>query len=332
MEAPLPLHLEVRRAHSPDRRPVRRRSDGAAARRMLVRRPRRRPDAHRDRAAAADLCASAAPSGSVSDGVTVTGDAGQRGDRRVRRAARDHERRAHRRRRGRRRPDRRRATSSQYGATIFDAATGELVESGGYDSAILPVQVSVGLGRGSVLRLRDRGRPHRRWRFPASDQAAALGVGARRARHVARRRVGRAAGAGGRHADRRARRQRRAHDHHPRGRRAHRGRSSRPSRRATAPSSNPGDTVLVHYTGVKWSDGTVFDSSWERGAPASFATTGVVEGFQQALEGQTVGSQVLVVDPAGVRLRRAGRDHELQDETLVFVVDILGTQSPATAQ
>ena len=60
---------------------------------------------------------------------------------------------------------------------------------------------------------------------------------------------------------------------------------------------NPGDTVLVHYTGVKWSDGTVFDSSWERGAPASFATTGVVEGFKQALEGQTVGSQVLVVIP-----------------------------------
>ena len=53
----------------------------------------------------------------------------------------------------------------------------------------------------------------------------------------------------------------------------------------------------MHYTGVKWSDGTVFDSSWEAGAPATFATTGVVEGFKQALEGQTVGSQVLVVIP-----------------------------------
>ncbi|MEJ1156354.1 MULTISPECIES: FKBP-type peptidyl-prolyl cis-trans isomerase [Microbacterium] len=86
-----------------------------------------------------------------------------------------------------------------------------------------------------------------------------------------------------------------------------------------------GDTVLVHYTGVKWSDGSVFDSSWESGTPASFQTTGVVAGFQQALEGQTVGSQVLVVIPPEFGYG-ASEGHELQDETLVFVVDILGTQ------
>ncbi|MEV8266559.1 FKBP-type peptidyl-prolyl cis-trans isomerase [Microbacterium sp. NPDC076911] len=86
-----------------------------------------------------------------------------------------------------------------------------------------------------------------------------------------------------------------------------------------------GDTVLVHYTGVKWSDGSVFDSSWESGTPASFQTTGVVAGFQQALEGQTVGSQVLVVIPPEFGYGES-EGHELQDETLVFVVDILGTQ------
>ncbi|MEV7693048.1 FKBP-type peptidyl-prolyl cis-trans isomerase [Microbacterium sp. NPDC089189] len=90
----------------------------------------------------------------------------------------------------------------------------------------------------------------------------------------------------------------------------------------------PGATVLVQYTGVKWSDGSVFDSSWDRGTPASFATSGVVEGFKQALEGQTVGSQVLVVVPPAFGYG-ASEGHELQNETLVFVVDILATTAPA---
>lgn len=88
-----------------------------------------------------------------------------------------------------------------------------------------------------------------------------------------------------------------------------------------------GDTVLVQYTGVQWSDGTVFDSSWDRGVPASFATTNVVDGFRQALEGHTVGSQVLVVVPPEFGYG-ASEGHALQDETLVFVVDILATQHP----
>jgi hypothetical protein len=86
-----------------------------------------------------------------------------------------------------------------------------------------------------------------------------------------------------------------------------------------------GDNVLVQYTGVAWSDGSVFDSSWERGAPASFSTSGVVDGFRQALEGQAVGSQVVVVIPPEFGYG-ASEGHELQDETLVFVVDILATQ------
>lgn len=89
-----------------------------------------------------------------------------------------------------------------------------------------------------------------------------------------------------------------------------------------------GDTVMVQYTGVKWSDGTVFDSSWDRGAPTSFETTAVVEGFGQALVGQSVGSQVLVVIPPEFGYG-ASDGHELQEETIVFVVDILGTQHAA---
>ena len=46
--------------------------------------------------------------------------------------------------------------------------------------------------------------------------------------------------------------------------------------------------------GVNGRDGTVFDSSYERGAPADFPLTGVVPGFQKAIAGQTVGSTVAV--------------------------------------
>ncbi|MGE2724821.1 FKBP-type peptidyl-prolyl cis-trans isomerase [Mycolicibacterium pulveris] len=51
-------------------------------------------------------------------------------------------------------------------------------------------------------------------------------------------------------------------------------------------------TVLVCYMGVNGRDGTVFDNSYERGAPVDFPLTGVVPGFQKAIAGQTVGSTV----------------------------------------
>jgi hypothetical protein len=97
------------------------------------------------------------------------------------------------------------------------------------------------------------------------------------------------------------------------------------------PVVQPGDTVLVQYRGVKWSDGEEFDSTWSKGGqPTSFATTGVVDGFRQALEGQTVGSQVLVVIPPALGYG-SSEGNELQNETLVFVVDILATQHAAAA-
>lgn len=91
-----------------------------------------------------------------------------------------------------------------------------------------------------------------------------------------------------------------------------------------------GDEVLVQYLGVKWSDNEEFDSSWKRNKAASFNTRRVVAGFTKALEGQPVGSQVLVVmDPENGYGEQKG--HELEKETLVFVVDILATQHPEEA-
>lgn len=88
-----------------------------------------------------------------------------------------------------------------------------------------------------------------------------------------------------------------------------------------------GDDVLVQYTGVKWSDGSVFDSSWAGGSPAAFNTDGVVAGFTKALVGQTVGSQVLVTMPPADGYGSV-EGHELQKETLTFVLDILDHGKP----
>jgi peptidylprolyl isomerase len=53
-------------------------------------------------------------------------------------------------------------------------------------------------------------------------------------------------------------------------------------------------TVSVCYMGVNGRDGSVYDNSYERGAPVEFPLGGVVPGFQKAIAGQTVGSTVAV--------------------------------------
>ncbi len=60
-----------------------------------------------------------------------------------------------------------------------------------------------------------------------------------------------------------------------------------------------GQTITVHYTGVIWPGGKVFDSSWTNGSPASFpiGIGKVIAGWDQGLVGKKVGSQVLLVIP-----------------------------------
>ena len=90
------------------------------------------------------------------------------------------------------------------------------------------------------------------------------------------------------------------------------------------------DTVTVHYTGVTWSDGSTFDSSWERGAPTTFPLSGVIAGWSEGLEGQKVGSRVLISIPSEQAYGEQGTPTgDLKNEDLLFVVDILDAQAPA---
>jgi peptidylprolyl isomerase len=98
-------------------------------------------------------------------------------------------------------------------------------------------------------------------------------------------------------------------------------------KRGDGPTVTDASTVSVHYTGVNWTTGEPFDSSWESGTPASFDVQGVVAGFRDGLVGQTAGSQVVIIVPPDQGYGEAGNpDAGIGGtDTIVFVVDILGT-------
>lgn len=83
--------------------------------------------------------------------------------------------------------------------------------------------------------------------------------------------------------------------------------------------------VSVCYMGVNGRDGSVFDSSYRRGAPVDFPLNGVVPGFQKAIAGQTVGSTVAVAMTSadGYPEGQPGAGIRPGD-TLIFAIKILG--------
>ena len=85
----------------------------------------------------------------------------------------------------------------------------------------------------------------------------------------------------------------------------------------------PGAKVKVNYVGALW-NGTVFDSSYERGEPAEFSLTQVVKGWTYGLAHARVGDRLEVVIPASLGYGSQAKGTIPANSTLVFVVDILG--------
>ncbi|GAA1218885.1 FKBP-type peptidyl-prolyl cis-trans isomerase [Kitasatospora nipponensis] len=86
-----------------------------------------------------------------------------------------------------------------------------------------------------------------------------------------------------------------------------------------------GQTVLVQYTGVLYSNGQQFDSSWNHGGAQALqiGTGSVIEGWDKGLVGQSVGSQVLLVVPPALGYKDQAQNGIPANSTLVFVIDIL---------
>lgn len=83
-------------------------------------------------------------------------------------------------------------------------------------------------------------------------------------------------------------------------------------------------SVIIHLQGVAWGATTTFASTWENGAPGQVKVSGLPPALASALEGQTVGSQVLVVVPADQTEPDQKTLRAPADKALVYVVDILG--------
>lgn len=83
------------------------------------------------------------------------------------------------------------------------------------------------------------------------------------------------------------------------------------------------DTVKVHYTG-KLIDGTVFDSSIERGEPATFGVTQVIPGWVEALQLMKEGAKWRLFIPSALAYGPQGAGGVIgPNQTLIFDVELL---------
>lgn len=87
------------------------------------------------------------------------------------------------------------------------------------------------------------------------------------------------------------------------------------------------DTVRVHYTGTLI-DGTKFDSSVDRGEPATFPVNRVIQGWQMAIPKMKVGSKWLIYIPSDLAYGEQGSPSGGigPNEVLIFEVELLGIE------
>lgn len=87
-------------------------------------------------------------------------------------------------------------------------------------------------------------------------------------------------------------------------------------------SPKDGDEVKVDYTGTLI-DGTVFDSSRERGEPVEFPINRVIPGWTEALKMMKVGSRYMLYIPANLGYGNRAMGSIPEGSTLIFDVELL---------
>ena len=95
------------------------------------------------------------------------------------------------------------------------------------------------------------------------------------------------------------------------------------------PEAVAGTTCTMQYVGHAWSTRQQFDASWDRGQPFSFGLGQgmVIRGWDQGVAGMRVGGRRrLTIPPALGYGSQGARGAIKPNETLVFVVDLLGVR------
>ena len=90
-----------------------------------------------------------------------------------------------------------------------------------------------------------------------------------------------------------------------------------------------GRVVEVHYVGVSWKTGQQFDASWDRGDTLKFGLGKgqVIQGWDQGVAGMKVGGRRRITIPPMLAYGKRGAGGVIgPDETLVFVVDLVGVR------
>lgn len=85
------------------------------------------------------------------------------------------------------------------------------------------------------------------------------------------------------------------------------------------------DTVTLHYAGT-FVDGTTFDSSYDRGEPATFPLRQLIKAWQLAVPQMGTGDTIEIAAPAGIAYGYAGRGPIPGGATLLFTIELLAIQ------
>ena len=94
-------------------------------------------------------------------------------------------------------------------------------------------------------------------------------------------------------------------------------------------SPGPADVATVHYRGTLI-DGTQFDSSYDRGQPASFPVGGVIAGWSEALQLMKPGAKWQLVIPAELAYGERGAGQDIgPNSTLLFDVELISVEQGA---
>ena len=99
---------------------------------------------------------------------------------------------------------------------------------------------------------------------------------------------------------------------------------SRDILKGTGAEAKAGATVTIQYLGVSWSTKKQFDSSWDRGQPATYPLGQLIPGWQQGIPGMKEGGRRLLVIPPELGYGANGSPPDIgPNETLVFVIDLI---------